>query len=70
MLITADRALLSGLIDYAGLFPPALLGMADAVAEYRDARASAHGWVLGMFLCPASRLEELAGALMGEAVGR
>ena len=64
MLITADRALLSGLIDYAGLFPPAWLSMADAVAEYRDARASDHGWVLGRFLCPASRLEELAGALM------
>ena len=28
----APRVLLSGLIDYAGLFPPASLGMPDAVA--------------------------------------
>ncbi|MCP3974385.1 MAG: hypothetical protein GY720_07825 [bacterium] len=61
---TADRALFEGLIDYAGLFPPASLSMADAVAEYRLAREGAYSWMLGRFICSAGRLEELAGLLM------
>lgn len=64
MLITADRALLAELIDYAGLFPPASLDLGAAVAEYRAARAGSHGWMLGRFICPASRLEDLAARLV------
>ena len=60
----ADGILFAGLIDYAGLFPPAALSMADAVDEYRAARAGPHAWMLGRFICPATRLEELAGRLM------
>lgn len=54
------RGLLFGLIDYAGLFPPARLPMTEAVDEYRRARVSNDEWLLGCFLCPASRLDELA----------
>ncbi len=57
------RALLSGAIDYAGLFPPAELDMATAVARYLDHRASPDAWALGRFVVPASRL----GALAAEA---
>lgn len=60
----ARVAALGGLIDYAGLFPPADLGMADAVAEYRAARAGAEAWMVERFLCPVGRLEELAAVLM------
>lgn len=60
---TADRVSFDGLIDYAGLFPPALLSMEDAVAEYRRARHGPFSAVLARFICPASRLEELAGQL-------
>ena len=63
LLVDGRRALLESLVDYAGLFPPAALPMPDAVAEYRDARRGEHHWMLGRFLCPASRLEELAGEL-------
>ncbi len=63
MLTTAERALLVGLIDYAGVFPPALLEMPEAIEEYRSVRASSCGWLLGRFVCPASRLEELARVL-------
>ena len=62
-LLTPARALLTGLIDYAGLFPPASLDLDDAVAEFRAARAAADGWILHRFLCPASRLTDLAGLL-------
>lgn len=65
LLTDARRALLEGLVDYAGIFPPASLEVAGAVAEYREARQGPHAWMLGRFLCPASHLEQLAGELTG-----
>ena len=37
--VTALRALLAGLVDYAGLFPPAGLDMSVAVHNYAAYRA-------------------------------
>ena len=54
----ALRALLSALIDYAGLFPPAALPLADAVRAYDQYRRSADAWALGRFVVPAARLSE------------
>ena len=54
--------MLERLIDDAGLFPPARKPMERAVADHRAARGGAHAWMLGRFLCPASRLGELAAA--------
>ncbi|MGN6393373.1 MAG: hypothetical protein ACTHM9_14155 [Gemmatimonadales bacterium] len=56
---TPFRTLLAGAIDYAGLFPPAALGMDAAVREYAEQRAGADAWALGRFVVPAARLEEL-----------
>lgn len=56
------RALLPGLIDYAGLFPPAQLGMAEAVDAYARHRRGPDAWVLGRFVVPAGRLDEFAAA--------
>jgi hypothetical protein len=53
------QALLEGLIDYAGLFPPAALSMADAVRHYADCQQGAHAWTLGKFVVPVVRLDEL-----------
>ncbi|HEV2815100.1 MAG TPA: hypothetical protein VGW10_17730 [Solirubrobacteraceae bacterium] len=65
------RILLTELIDDAGLFPPARKPMEQAVADHRAARGGPHSWMLGRFLCPASRLDELAaaGADAGRRVG-
>ncbi|MFN6963589.1 MAG: hypothetical protein ACK4S4_07465 [Pyrinomonadaceae bacterium] len=52
------RTLLNGAIDYAGLFPPSQLSMADAVTNYALNRASVHSWMLGRFVVPAARLAE------------
>lgn len=60
----ARRQALSGLIDYAGLFPPASLDLVAAVKEYRAVRGSAESWLVGRFICPAHRLVEMAGELM------
>lgn len=55
----ALHTLLRNSIDYAGLFPPAGLGMAEAVANYGSYRSGPHAWALGRFVVPAARLEEL-----------
>ena len=52
-------ALLDALIDYAGLFPPAGLGMREAVRNYATNREGPYSWALARFICPASRLREL-----------
>lgn len=54
----STQALLSGLIDYAGLFPPAGLGMEAAVANYARYLRSPEAWMLGRFIVPVSRLAE------------
>jgi hypothetical protein len=57
------RLLLNSVIDYAGLFPPANLGMAEAVANYSDYRAGEFSWALGRFIVPVSRLTEFESCL-------
>jgi hypothetical protein len=52
------RTLLSDLIDYAGLFPPAGLGMGNAVRKYDEYRKGPFSWMLGRFVVPAARLSE------------
>jgi hypothetical protein len=54
------RALLDGIIDYAGLFPPARLPLETAVRNYARYRGEPEGWMLGRFVCPATRLAELS----------
>ena len=56
------RALLHGLIDYAGLFPPARLDMQSAVSSFADYLQGDRAWMLGRFVVPSSRLEEFEGA--------
>lgn len=52
------RILLNGLVDYAGLYPPAKLDMAPAVTNYASYLAGEHAWMLGRFVVPVSRLAE------------
>lgn len=56
------QSLLAGAIDYAGLFPPAGLSMADTVRNYGSYRRSDDAWALGRLVVAAGRLEELARA--------
>lgn len=59
---TALRALLEGVWDYAGLFPPARLGMAETVGNYASYLAGEHAWMLGRIVVPAARLDEFEAA--------
>jgi len=56
------RVLLSGIIDYAGLFPPSQLSMQEAVINYATYRASTFNWMLGRFVVQSARLGEFVEA--------
>ncbi|MDZ4699505.1 MAG: hypothetical protein SH809_07355 [Rhodothermales bacterium] len=58
---------LAGLIDYAGLFPPAGLPLADAAANYLRYLAGPDAWMLGRFVCPAGQIAALDALLPAEA---
>lgn len=45
------------IIDYAGLFPPARLPMAEAVRNYGLYRKDVHSWLLARFVCPANKID-------------
>jgi len=60
---TGLRALLSGIIDYAGLYPPASLNLKDATAQYRRYLNGPESWIMNRFICPALKLEELGGLI-------
>lgn len=53
------QAVLDGLIDYAGLFPPASLSLTDVVANYAIYRGSAARFALARLIVPASQLLEI-----------
>jgi hypothetical protein len=55
----AIETLLAGLIDYAGLYPPAGLDMRAAMRNYLEYRAGKHAFALGRFIVDAAHLHEL-----------
>jgi hypothetical protein len=57
--LKAVDALLDGLVDYAGLFPPASQDMRSAVESYASYLKGADRLALGRFIVPISRLKEL-----------
>lgn len=50
------RTLLSGILDYAGLFPPAKLALPDALRNYAAYLQGEAAWMLGRFVCPCATL--------------
>ena len=65
-------ALLAGLVDYAGLFPPASEDMRRALESYASYFQGADRTALGRFIVPISRvkeLEEAGGDLMPRGSG-
>jgi hypothetical protein len=52
------RALLSNLIDYAGLYPPAALPLREVSERYQTYRQSPHSWILNRLILPAAKLQE------------
>lgn len=61
----ALNVLLKGVVDYAGLFPPAGVSMDAAVANYAAYLSGADRWMLGRFIVPVRRLDEFDAAAAG-----
>jgi len=59
--MTAIETLLAGLIDYAGLYPPASLDMRTAARNYVSYQNGPHAFALGRFIVDIARTDELRG---------
>jgi hypothetical protein len=57
-MLLSIQDLMTGLIDYAGIFPPAALDMASAVRNYAAYRNGEYSRFLGRFIVPVARLDE------------
>ena len=66
--MTAIESLLAGLFDYAGLYPPASLGLRSAANNYLEYRRGVHRPALGRFIVNLDRLEELR-SITGDSLG-
>jgi len=54
------RALLANVVDYAGLYPPASLPLAEVVANYRRYLLAPEAWMLNRLVLPIENLGEVA----------
>jgi hypothetical protein len=63
--MNATRLLLTEIVDYAGLFPPAKLDMASTVSNFHGYRDGSHAWMLGRLIVPVARLDEFETAAAG-----
>lgn len=65
----ALRALLEGVVDYAGLYPPASVDVPLAARNYATYRAGADRWMLGRFVVGVAKLPELRSTIGAMKLG-
>lgn len=53
------RTLLTEIVDYTALFPPAGLPLAEAVGNFVRHRGEPEAWMLSRFVCPVDKLNQL-----------
>ena len=58
------KVLLSSIVDYAGLFPPAKLNLGEAITNYVQYHQTQANWLLGHFVTPISLSAELEALLV------
>ncbi len=58
-MLDSIKAIMTELVDYAGLFPPAKLPLDTAANNFADYRTGSCAWALSRFVCPAAKLMEL-----------
>ncbi len=58
--MSALHTLLSDILDYAGLYPPAGLPLPEVVSNYSGYRLHPNSWMLARLIIPVQRLEEFA----------
>lgn len=67
-MLTSLKQLLSRIVDYAGIFPPAQLSLPEAINIYDRACSSLNRWMLDRFVLPATHLQEFTKLLLSEDI--
>jgi hypothetical protein len=62
------KPFLAGLIDYAGLFPPANLSLKQAYTNFRSYLNGDDSWMLARFIVPAARLSDFSTELSSTSI--
>lgn len=62
------QSVFNAIVDYAGLFPPASLGMDEAVANFAAYRQGEDRWMLGRYVVAGSRLGELGESIASQGI--
>lgn len=62
----AAKAFFSGLVDYAGLFPPATLGLTEAVSNFKEYLERPERWMLSRFIATPAHVDQLGEELVGK----
>jgi hypothetical protein len=65
-MLLSIRDLMTGLIDYAGIFPPASLDLGSAIRNYAAYRKGEYAGFLGRFVVPVDRLNDFERAAATE----
>ena len=55
-MVESLQVLLGGVIDYAGMYPPAQLPLSEALRTYVRYKQGKEAWIVNRFVCPAGRL--------------
>ncbi len=53
------ESFVKNILDYAGMFPPARLDLAEAFYNYVKYKNGKYNWIVSKFICPARKLTEL-----------
>lgn len=62
-MVESLRILLDEIIDYAGVYPPALLPLSESLRNYLKYKQGREAWIVNRFVCPVNKVSELEAGL-------
>ena len=62
-MVESLQILLGGVIDYAGMYPPAQLPLNESLRNYVRYKTGKEAWIVNRFICPAAKISELEAGL-------
>lgn len=62
-MVESVQILLGGIIDYAGMYPPAELPLSESLRNYIRFKGGREDWIVNRFICPAAKISELEAGL-------
>src|SRR5688500_17540116 len=62
-MVESLQVLLGGVIDYAGMYPPAQLPLNESFRNYVRYKTGKEAWIVNRFICPCAKVSELEAGL-------